>query len=254
EAEQEAANKIACSLGGLPLAIEIAGAYLSYIKGCTFQDYQAILKENLQEAMKGELLSSFTEHEENLFLTLQISKPVLDQAPLLNDILDLLAWSANSFMGISLMTAILDKKESELYHPLNLGVSLRLLQKTQDGECYDIHRLLRLVRQGRFPIADKSKWITNVCQNLGDWFENRSKHFADLTAFETEINHLKQWLNHVKPYSSTHAARLAWLQSYPPFQLRKYHESSQLIQMALSFLENTPESDIELKANILNKL
>jgi len=71
--------------------------------------------------MKGELLSSFTKHEENLFLTLQVSKPVLEQAPLLIDILDLLAWSGNSFMGISLMAAILNKKEPELYNPLNLG-------------------------------------------------------------------------------------------------------------------------------------
>jgi predicted phosphodiesterase len=76
--EQEAAREITRSLGGLPLAIEIAGAYLSYIKSCTFKEYQAFQKENLKEAMKGELLSSFTKHEENLFLTLQVSKPVLD--------------------------------------------------------------------------------------------------------------------------------------------------------------------------------
>jgi hypothetical protein len=47
-----------------------------------------------------------------------------------------MAWSGNSFMGISLMAAILDKKEPELYNPLNLGVSLHLLQKEQDGERY----------------------------------------------------------------------------------------------------------------------
>ena len=49
EPEQEAAREITRSLGGLPLAIEIAGAYLSYIKSCTFQEYQAFLKENLKE-------------------------------------------------------------------------------------------------------------------------------------------------------------------------------------------------------------
>jgi tetratricopeptide (TPR) repeat protein len=254
ETEQEAVREITRSLGGLPLAIEIAGAYLSYIKSCTFQKYHAFLKENLQEAMRGELLSSFTKHEENLFLTLQVSKQVLDQEPFLNDILDLLAWSGNSFMGISLMDAILNKKEPDLFQPLNIGVSLHLLQKAQGGERYDIHRLVRRVRQEQFPIANRVQWIKDTCQRLGDWFEERRKEFSDLPAFEAEMDHLKQWLSHVKPSSSIHTSRLTWLQAYPPYHWGKYNESHQLVQSAFSLLAETSEKDPKLQANILNDL
>lgn len=205
--------------------------------------------------MKVEHLASFTQHEgKNLFLTLQVSKSVLDQAPLLNDILDLLAWSGNSFMGISLMAAILNKKESELYTPLNLGVSLHLLQKAKDGERYDIHRLVRQVRQMQFPITNRVQWIKDICQRLGDWFEERRKEFTNLSTFEAEIDHLKEWLKNAKPHSSNHSARLTWLQAYPPYHWGKYNESQQLVQSALSLLSKTSEEDPKLKANTLNDL
>jgi tetratricopeptide (TPR) repeat protein len=170
------------------------------------------------------------------------------------EILDLLAWSGNSFMGISLMAAILDKKESELYHPLALGTSLHLLQKTSGAERYDIHQLVRRVRQEQFPIIDRIQWVKNVCQRLGDWFEKRKEDFMDLPDFEAEIDHLKEWLDHVKPYSSNLACRLTWLQSYPPYRWGKFNESLQLVLSAFSLLEEIPGFDPKLKANILDHL
>lgn len=255
EEEQKAAKEIARFLCGLPLAIEIAGGYLKHISGCTFIDYYTMLEENFKEAMKGEYWSSFTGHEEqNLFVTLQISKAVLEQAPLLTDIIDLLTWSGTSFMGISLMASILDRNESELYHPLNFGVSLRLLQKARGEKRYDIHRLVRRVRQEQFPITNKTEWVEDVCQRLGDWFEERRQEFTNLPVFEAEIDHLKEWLEHIKPLSSNHASRLTWLQAYPPYHWGKYRESHQLVKSALSLLEKAAESDPKLKANILNDL
>ena len=105
DAEQKAAEQIAESLGGLPLAIEIAGAYLSHLPSCRFQDYLAILQSNIQTALRGELLSSYTRHEQDIFRTLQISGQVFAEAPLLEKILKVLAWSGSSFMGISLWPA-----------------------------------------------------------------------------------------------------------------------------------------------------
>jgi tetratricopeptide (TPR) repeat protein/predicted MPP superfamily phosphohydrolase len=252
--EQQAAAEIAGSLGGLPLALEIAGAYLKYFNNCTFQDYRAFLADNLHEAMKGDMLSSFTRHEKDLYLTLQVSKPVLERASILNDILDLLAWSGTAFMGISLMAALLDKKEAELFTPLNLGESLHLLQKTGDGKRYDIHRLLRRVRQEQFPLLHREQWIKETCLRLGDWFEERRQEFNHLPAFEAELDHLKQWLTHVKSYPSIHTARLTWLQAYPPYHWGRYRESQQLVQSAFSLLSETSKDDPKLKAHILNDL
>ncbi|NIM11894.1 MAG: tetratricopeptide repeat protein [Candidatus Aminicenantes bacterium] len=255
EEEQKAAKEIARFLGGLPLAFEIAGGYLKHISGCTFKDYYTMLEENFKDAMKVEYWSSFTRHEEkNLFVTLQVSKAVLEQAPLLNDIIELLTWSGTSFMGISLMSAILDKKEVDLYHSLDLGISLRLIQKAEDEKRYDIHRLVRRVRQEQFPITDKIEWVKDVCQRLGDWFEERRQEFTNLPFFEVEIDHLKEWLEHIKPHSLHHASRLTWLQAYPPYHWGRYKESHHLVQSAFSLLEKAAELDPKLKANILNDL
>ena len=252
--EQKAAREIAGALGGLPLSIDIAGAYLNYFKNCTFQNYRDFLADNLKEAMNGDMPSSFTRHEKDLFLILQVSKPVLAQAPLLNDILDILAWSGSTFMEVSLLAALLGKTEAELFTPLQIGESLHLLQKARDGERYDIHHLVRRVLQEQYPIAHREQWIKDTCQRLGDWFEERRKEYMDLTVFEMEMDHLKQWLNHVKPYHSSHVARLTWLQGYPPYHWGKYRESRRLVQSALALLSETPGEDPILEANILDDL
>ncbi|MCP4217961.1 MAG: hypothetical protein GY765_25180, partial [bacterium] len=157
--ELEAAQKIAVSFAGLPLAIEIAGAYLSHIPACSFANYQAMMDTNLKAAMNGDFFDGFTRHESNLFVTLQVSRGLLEKAPLLEDILDILAWSGNTFMGISLLAAILDKKEGELYHALGLGVTLHLLQKAPEADRYDIHRLVRSVRREKSPISEREDWV-----------------------------------------------------------------------------------------------
>lgn len=198
--------------------------------------------------------SSFTRHEKDLFLILKVSKPVLAQASLLNDILDILAWSGSTFMGVSLLAALLGKTETELFTPLQIGESLHLLQKARDGERYDIHHLVRRVLQEQYPITHREQWIKETCQRLGDWFEERRKEYRDLTVFETEMDHLKQWLNHVKPYHSSHVARLTWLQGYPPYHWGKYRESRRLVESALALLSETPGEGPKLKANILDDL
>jgi tetratricopeptide (TPR) repeat protein/predicted phosphodiesterase len=252
--EQTAAQEIAGSLDGLPLAIEIAGAYLNHVTDCTFENYKAMMAANLSRVMKGELVDSFTDHEENLFITLQISRQVIDKATLLPEILDLLAWSGTSFMGTSLMATILDKEDFDLVHPLSMGITLRLLHKAEEGEGYQVHRLLRQVRREQFPIKDRSQWVEQVAQRLGDWFEKRRQAFTDLPVFEAEIDHLHNWLAHVKPLSDELTARLTWLLAYPPFHWGKYKESHQQVKSAFSILEKLPDADLELKANILNSI
>jgi tetratricopeptide (TPR) repeat protein len=256
EAEKKAAHEIAKALAGLPLAIEIAGAYLNYIPKFTFQNYLTILRENFDKAMAGDQLFSFTGHKKNLYATLRISQQVLDRAPLLEEILNLLTWSGSSSMGISLIATILDKPEADLYHALGLGTSLRVLHKPSEEDRYAIHRLVCQVRQKQFPITDNKniQWIKDKCQRLGDWFEERRTEYTDLLIFEKETDHLNQWLNHVAHYSPHHTVRLTWLQTYPLYQWGKYHEAHELAKSAFSQMEKLPKIDQKLKANILDDL
>jgi tetratricopeptide (TPR) repeat protein/predicted MPP superfamily phosphohydrolase len=255
EEEQSAAEQIAESLGGLPLAIEIAGAYLSHLPSCRFQDYLAILQSNIQTALRGELLSSYTRHEQDIFRTLQISGQVFTEAPLLEKILKVLAWSGSSFMGLSLMSAILGEQESALYHPLQLGISLRLLNRDKQSERYEIHRLLRRVHQMQFTLDAERDWVGDACQRLGDWFDKRRKEFTELAVFEAEIDHLKSWLIHASNYPfPQHIIRLSWLQAYPPYHWGHYREAHRLVYNAFQMVEKHPDTDVALQANVLNDL
>ncbi len=254
EAEKKAAREIAIAMDGLPLAIEIAGAYLNQIPGCTFSNYQSMLTDNFNQVMAGDLLFSLTQHERNLFHTLQVSQPVFKQAPLLPEILDLLAWSGSAFMGISLMATILDKKEGNLMFSLQMGLKLRILHKASEGERYDIHRLVRKVHQEQFPLEDRIPWVKAVCVRLGNWFEERRQELTNLPIYEAEIDHLKEWLSHVTPHSDEQTARLIWLLAYPLYHWGKYKETHQCVLIAFGLLEKLPDVDPKLKANVLSDL
>jgi tetratricopeptide (TPR) repeat protein len=252
--EKEAAKAVVKQLGGLPLAIEIAGAYLAHISACTFHQYKTILEENLKAALDGNMLSSCTKHECDLFATLKVSESLLAKSPLLKEIIDFLAWSSSAFTGISLVAAVLDRKEPELIQPLSLGVTLKILQKSGDGTRYDLHRLVRKVQQEQYPIAGRSEWVDMVCLRLGKWFEDRRKEFKKLPEFEAEFDHLKEWLGHAQSLFPVHAARLTWLQANLHYHWGKYSESYRLVQSAFSMLGNINDLDLKLKADILNDL
>jgi hypothetical protein len=64
--EESAARGIAQSLGGLPLALELAGAYLNHRPDTTFRLYFDLLSKDLKTAMPRSI-SSFTGHEADLY-------------------------------------------------------------------------------------------------------------------------------------------------------------------------------------------
>lgn len=255
DAEEEAARKIADALGGLPLALELAGAFLQYRK-VTWQQYYSLLEQSLKDATSVKPIGGgFTKHETDLYSTLKINEQVFAEEPRLRDILDLLTWSGSSSMGISLMCALLDvKNPAELTGALGLGALLRLLQKTPDAESYSIHRLVGEVRREEIPLQDRREWVDVVCQRVGDWFQERREEFTDLPDYEAEIDHLRAWQAHAEAYAFKHVPRLIWLQAYPPYHRGHYGDAKRLVETALQSLSEEQQIDNALKAHLLNDL
>ena len=253
ETERNFAIAIVEELGGLPLAIEIAGAFLKFRATLTFERYHELLVNNLKIATSGKNFFSFTGHEQDLFRTLQISETVLEQEPLLKDILLLLSWSASSFMSISLISAILNEEEPMLYGPVALGIDLRILNKAEKSDSYDIHRLIRHVQQEQFPLTEREAWVEQICHRLGNWFQDRRKSFNNLQEFEAELDHLEQWNKHAERFNSKEKSRLTWLQSYPSYHLGNYRLSDTTLQKAQKQFEEN-NADLTIEALILSDL
>jgi tetratricopeptide (TPR) repeat protein len=251
--EEEAAREVARELGGLPLALEMAGAYLSR-RQIKWQQYRSLLRRNPRAALRPDLFRSFTRHEADIFATLRIQEGLLENEPFLREILDTLTWSGSALMGVSLLAAILSVEEADLLGALSLGVQLRLLERSVQDDRYSIHRLVRKVRQDDKPLADDPTWVEEVCRRLGDWFFARRQDFADLAAFEAEIDHLHAWRGQAQKLGNPQASRLTWLLAYPPYHRGQYRESRQWLDQSLALLESEDKSNPELNAWIWTDL
>jgi len=255
EEELKAAKEISEKLGGLPLALELAGAYLRH-RPLGWIRYRDLLNQNLKAALPGKLLrGSFTRHEADLYSTLKLNEDALTEEPLLREILDVLTWSGPSAMGESLLCAVLDVKEpSKIAGALSLGVALRLLRKTPGAENYALHRLVCEVRREDTPLAPRKEWTIRACESLANWFQTRKRDFSDLPRFEAEFEHLHAWHQNVQSLAPELAARLIWLQAYPPFHRGHYQDSLARLQTSRALLGPNEDHDLQLRANILTDL
>src|SRR2546423_474066 len=252
--EEKAAHEIAIALDGLPLALELAGAFLRN-RPVSWQKYRDLLRHNLKAAFLPGKLSTFTKHETDLYSTLKISDEIFKEEPKLKEILDLLTWSGTAPMGQDLMCALLNIEDPiELTSALGLGTALHLLQQTPGAESYSIHRLVGKVRREEIPLQARQDWVDDICQRIGDWFEERREEFSELLRFEAEIDHLQAWQGNARQYAPRHSSRLIWLQAYPSYHHGHYQETKKWVEKALELFEKEHESDIKLKAHLFNDL
>lgn len=251
--EEEAATAVARELDGLPLALEMAGAYLLH-RGLGWRQYKELLDRNPRAALRQSLLASFTRHEADIYATLKVQEGVFKEEPYLENILDVLTWSGAAPMGVPLLSALLKVNETDLLGALSLGEKLRLLEKQVAEARFGIHRLVRKVRQDELPLAQRRDWVETISQNLGDWFAANRRDFSDLSKFESEIDHLRAWQENSQEQSSPHASRLTWLQAYPPFHRGHFADSEVWIRRAFALFEEQQTKNKELEAWLWNDL
>jgi len=81
--QEDAGLEIARTLGGLPLALELAGAYLRLRTMVGFQRYLELLNHDLKQALP-KRFASLTQHEADRYSTLRISAGVFAEEPQLS--------------------------------------------------------------------------------------------------------------------------------------------------------------------------
>ena len=252
--ETSALSEIAGTFQGLPLALELAGAYIRH-RGITWCQYRDLLRLSVRTALPGKFLKgSFTKHESDLYSTLVIDEGLFDDEPRLQELLDLLSWSGSAPMGESLLCHLM-KVESiaELTGALGLGTSLRLLQLVP-GRGYALHRLVSEVRRESRHLDSFGEWPSQICELIGDWFQERRQSFSALHEYEAEIDHLSAWQRHAEIYAPKQACRLTWLQGYPPYFRGRYQEAKSWVEKAKVTLDRSSTENLLLRAHLLNDL
>ena len=248
--DESAIVEILEHLDGLPLAIEMAGAFIKRLQ-LDWKAYLSQLKERPRRTLKGSSLGSFTNHDPDVFATLRVSERVMDDDPLLRAAVDVLTWSGSSDMGIDLLSSLVNCDKTDLIHSLMTAVNVRLIRKHPRQHRYSLHRLLQLARRENGDIPDFENWQSQIAQRLGNWFEQRREDFSDLAAFEAEFDHLIAWQLRSASISNELNAKLIWLQAYPPYHRGRNQQSHELVSKASFIMEQTSCEQLDLKASIL---
>lgn len=246
-------DEILDHLDGLPLALEMAGAFVRRLH-FDWQTYLNHLKERPRRSLVGTSLGSFTNHDPDVFATLRVSEQVLDDEPHLRSAIDVLTWSGSADMGIGLLSSLVGCAESDLIPAMMTAVNVRLVRKHPTHQRYSLHRLLQLARRENAETRDFDAWQEQTGRKLGNWFEQRREDYADLAVFEAEFDHLAAWQLRSSSFSKELSAKLQWLQAYPPFHRGRNQQSHDLVAEAESILATSTGDHSELKAHILADL
>jgi len=254
EQEEKAVEGIITLLGGLPLALELAGAYLAHRRTVRFQQYYDLLFKDLKSALP-KSVSSFTKHEADLYSTLRLSEDLLQEEQQLRDVLDLLTWSGSAPMSSDLMSDLLGTlSDGTLASALALGAELRLLQPSKEQDRYSLHRLVGEVRRTEIPLEQRLDWVDTVCSRIGNWFQEKKEDFSQLNLFESELDHLKKWQENAARFATSHSSRLMWLQAYPAYHRGRYVEARDYVVEAQRLFDQLSDTNRELQAHLLTDL
>ncbi len=180
-------------LDGLPLALEMAGAYIKYLD-LSWEKYLTLYtNQNIELLNKSTLPESFTKHENNIANTLTISQKIIDDTPRLKEILQLLSYGANEPIDDELIINLLSCNDSDIIEAISIGIKLKYIKKSSQG--YTIHRLLKEVWKTQEQLDDR--FIDEVAKNLSNYIYEIKDEFLNLSKLEIANLFSEQWINYL---------------------------------------------------------
>lgn len=256
ETEKRHLEHILELLGDIPLAIELVSGYLAEHEIVSFTQYHQYLNDIPLDLIEKEFpQSSFTNHDRSLIRTLRISEKIIKDKPLMVEVLNILAWSGNSSMGISLLKALVESdNDFNFKTALADAHKLRLLRKDEDAERYAVHRLLAKIIRYENPLKEQKEWNQKIINNLQSWFDERKDEFNYLAEFEAEIEHLYEWESHINAILPRQFVWLTALKSYPFWHRGNYQRALEFLEKSLRLYQSEKLEDNKLLAEIRNDL
>ncbi len=173
--DREQAFQIATALGGLPLALDQAGAYLEET-GCSLSEYQQLYQQYRADLLR-ERRGLLADHPEPLATTWSISfQRVEEKNPTAAELLRFCAFLSPDAIpeevltaGKSLLGPVLASDVGDVFR-LNQAIeALRaysLVQRNPKGKTLSIHRLVQVVLQDAMEEAERRSWAERVILSI----------------------------------------------------------------------------------------
>jgi tetratricopeptide (TPR) repeat protein len=174
-ADQREAMQIAENLGGLPLALDQAGAYLEET-GCSLAEYQQVYQQRRSDLLK-ERRGLVSYHPDPVATTWSLSFAQVEQKhPAAADLLRLCAFLAPDAIPLELLMQgakhlgpLLEPVLTDTYQLNQVIEALRaysLLHRDPGAKALSIHRLVQAVLQDMITEDEKAAWKRRVVQVL----------------------------------------------------------------------------------------
>lgn len=231
ESENEFVEEICKELSGLPLALEMAGAYIKYLNLSWEKYVELYTKQNLELLNKSKLPESFTKHENNIVNTLTISQKIIDEIPKLKEIIHLLSYGANEPINNELITKLLACDETDIIEAIQIGKKLKYIKESSQG--YTIHRLLKEVWKTQEKL--EQTLIDSVAINLANYIDKIKDEFLNLSKIEIANLFSQQWINYL-PNSDIKAILIAYL-AYLDYYKGNYNKALEIVKEADEIIE-----------------
>lgn len=224
-------EEICEKLEGLPLALEMAGAYIKYLE-LSWEKYLNLYnKKNIELLNESKLPESFTKHENNIVNTLTISQKIIDDEPKLKEIINLLSYGANEPIDDELICKLLACDEIDIIKAIQIGKKLKYIKESSQG--YTIHRLLKEVWKTQEKLDQT--FIDVVATNLANYIYEIKDEFLNLSKIEIANLFSQQWINYL-PNNDTKAMLIAY-RAYLDYYKGNYNKALEIVKKADEIVE-----------------
>lgn len=232
--DRAAARDISHWAEGLPLALELVGAYLARRPTAGWAETRDRLREHALKARPLKPAAPGFEvpihRGQTVEAALRLELRLFEDPPTLASVLDMLAGLGPGPMGRELLSALVNSDDAEaLTEALAVGCLLRILHRVEGSTPrYRMHRLVREVhRSGRRPLD------AAVMARLIEWFRARRSDRVGIEAFGGEGEHLEAARARCEADARLGtAAVLRWLEAYIAIARGQYEAAQRQVEQA----------------------
>jgi tetratricopeptide (TPR) repeat protein len=255
--EKEAVEALLKELDGLPLAIEMAGAYMAEAD-LSWDDYwQLFQKQKISFLEKSTIRGSGTNHENNIGKTLAIGEAIFTKTPLLREIIHLLAFGAPEPMSKILLSKMLGIEAYEVAEAIQEGTKLKYIKKEDEEETplYTLHRLVREVWKSQHEL--ENEFVEKTASCLATYLHEIKDEYLNLSKVEMASFQAKIWTE-LTEERDTKALLLSYT-AYPHYYQGEYKKALELVDKAYEIVDREQNSNeyaeiLTYKAYLLNAL